>query len=97
MAAYVITPNGQVHRYGDANYAVRGERCTELYENSEKKRWIADVPKAWAVGWSQPRAVGIDTAAEDLRRDIRNAPGSALASIKVALRKFDARTQRWKD
>jgi hypothetical protein len=96
MPAFVITPNDQVHSYPAAHYAVRGERCTELYDSSEKKAWIADVPKEWAVGWHRPRPVGIDQVAEELRRDIRSAPGSVLASIKLALRKFDARTHYWK-
>lgn len=96
MPAYVITPNGQVHSYPGAHYAVRSERATELYESAKKEQWIADVPKGWAVGWRQPRAVGIDTAAEELLRDIRSAPSSTLKAIKHALRKFDSRTWSWK-
>jgi hypothetical protein len=97
MAAFVLLPNGQVHQYPAANYAVRAERCTELYESSKKEQWIADVPKGWAVGWHRPHAVGVGTAAKELRQNIRSAPGTELASIKRALQKFDSRTQQWKD
>lgn len=96
MPAFVITPSGHVHQYPGAHYAVRGERATELYESSEKKQWIADVPKGWAVGWHRPQPVGIDSVAEELRRNIRSAPSGVLASIKLALRNFDARTREWK-
>lgn len=96
MPAFVISPNGQVHHYPSAHYAVRGERATELYESSKKEQWVADVPRGWAVGWHRPQPVGVGNVAEELRREIRNAPGSTLVSIKLALRKFDARTQEWK-
>jgi hypothetical protein len=94
--AYVVTSTGHVMQYAGVGYVLRGELRTELYADKEKTSWIADVPKGWAVGWSQPRKCGIDTVAEDLRRDIRNAPGSVLASIKRALQKFDSRTHTWR-
>lgn len=96
MAAYVITPSGSVLRYQAANHAVRGDARIELYESSAKKQWIADVPASWAVGWSQPRALGVDTAADELLANLRSAPGSPLARLKKALTKFDARTHHWK-
>lgn len=94
--AYVVTSTGHVMQYPGVGYVVRGDQRTELYSDKEKTRWIADVPKGWAVGWTQPRKAGVDTAAEELLRDIRNAPGSTLRAIKHALQKFDSRTWSWK-
>lgn len=97
MAAYVISPNGQVHKYPQANYAQRRDDHIELYDSDKKRQWIADIPSGWAVGWSRPHTVGGADVALELLGNIREAPGDALARIKLALKKFDARTHGWKD
>jgi hypothetical protein len=95
--AYVITPTGTVLRYSGVGHVVRGEQATELYTSKEKTCWVADVPNGWACGWDRPAGISVTDAAQELRRDIRNAPGSDLAAIKTALRSFDGRSQSWKD
>ena len=96
MGAYVVTPNGETLHYSRAGYADRSFNGFTRLLTEKDGGWVADVPHSWAVGWTRPTPVGLDHVAEELRAQIRQAPGATLASIKRALRSFDSRTCRWK-
>lgn len=83
MAAYVITPSGDVHVYAGANYAVRSEHVTELYESSKKERWIADIPKAWAVGWARRPMHSACEQRHECRTPIASAAPSAARGART--------------
>lgn len=81
MAAYVITPSGELFEYPTANHAVRKDGFLRLSTSNEGS-WVADVPHNFVVGWARPVALG--------------SSGSDLAKTKRALRNFDARTGDFK-
>lgn len=108
MTITVRSPSGLSIQYNDANYAVRGNVYTDLYESAEKKHWIAQVPSTVFV-IEAIKACRVYRAGEhpadqleafklflDSRPSLGYCDAVRLAEIKQALRRFNGKTKRWR-
>lgn len=82
MAAYCVTPTGELIIYNTANYALRKVNGKTELLTGKKGNWVADIPAGWAVGWHRPTLLFAE---------------GTLREIKRALSNYNAKTGKWKD
>ena len=86
-------PNGQAVQYNDAGFVDRDQSYSDLYVDSTKEKWIAQVPNTCLIEIVQPCCVYNALPATPVPITIKNDPNNLildeLKAIKRRLNKLE--------
>lgn len=102
----VRSPHGLSIIYNDATFVERFSTYSDLYTDSQKSRWVAQVPNDYIIELVKPCKIefSIPSPEKDIetiltlleRRDRGAFTYKVLIRLKKALRFYDGRRGRWK-